>query len=92
MYLDADSGSLQFGSDQDYYGTAILGIPTKSPLYPMVSATIEGATITMIYRGQGQIAPPLVYAPPPPVPQAHVVTVNVSVPAQQPSAPQEHQK
>lgn len=86
MYLDADSGSLQFGSDQDYYGTAILGIPTKSPLYPMVSATIEGATITMIYRGQGQIAPP------PPMPQAHVVTVNVSVPAQQPSAPQEHQK
>lgn len=30
MYLDMDSGSLQFGSDINYYGTAHAGIPKKS--------------------------------------------------------------
>nr|KAG5692249.1 hypothetical protein BaRGS_011749 [Batillaria attramentaria] len=54
MYLDADAGLIQFGSDLDYYGTAISGIPRNQPLYPMVSATIQGATITMVYRGQEQ--------------------------------------
>ena len=53
MYLDVDAGLLQFGSDLDYYGTAISGIPRQQPLYPMVAASTQGATITMVYRGMG---------------------------------------
>ncbi|KAK3730551.1 hypothetical protein RRG08_006400 [Elysia crispata] len=55
MYLDADSGSLMFGSDHTYYGTAFDGIPTDKPLYPMVSAVTHGATITLFYRGEGVV-------------------------------------
>ncbi|XP_035827132.1 uncharacterized protein LOC101852866 [Aplysia californica] len=53
MYLDADSGVLQFGSDLEYYGTAHSVIPRTKPLYPMISATLTGATVTMVYRGEG---------------------------------------
>ncbi|KAK7477021.1 hypothetical protein BaRGS_00031701 [Batillaria attramentaria] len=70
MYLDADAGLIQFGSDLDYYGTAISGIPRNQPLYPMVSATIQGATITMVYRGQGS------FDGPPPGQQIIVITPN----------------
>ncbi|GFS12027.1 F-box/SPRY domain-containing protein 1 [Elysia marginata] len=56
MYLDADSGSLSFGSDHTFYGTAFDGIPTDQPLYPMVSAVLHGATITLFYRGEGDIS------------------------------------
>ena len=55
MYVDADAGLLQFGSDLDYYGTAISNIPRNQPLYPMVAATVQGAIITIVYRGQGDL-------------------------------------
>ena len=53
MYLDVDAGTLSFGSDLDYYGTALNGIPRQQPLYPMVAACTQGATITVVYRGMG---------------------------------------
>ncbi|KAL5010903.1 hypothetical protein ScPMuIL_013208 [Solemya velum] len=67
MYLDADSGSLMFASDNDYYGCAISGINSGgAPLHPMISATTYGATLTMVYRGKGELgAPPNLSAPPP---------------------------
>ncbi|XP_071100749.1 uncharacterized protein [Haliotis cracherodii] len=53
MYLDVDSGTLQFGSDERYYGTAITGIRTDGePLYPMIASCLHGSTISMVYRGE----------------------------------------
>ncbi|XP_067687266.1 uncharacterized protein [Haliotis asinina] len=53
MYLDVDSGTLQFGSDERYYGTALTGIKTGGePLYPMVASCLQGSTISMVYRGE----------------------------------------
>ncbi|XP_046355582.2 uncharacterized protein LOC124134676 [Haliotis rufescens] len=53
MYLDVDSGTLQFGSDERYYGTAITGIRTDGePLYPMIGSCLHGSTISMVYRGE----------------------------------------
>lgn len=80
MYLDADSGVLQFGGDQAYYGTAHEGMPVKDSklLYPMVATSLPDATITVIYRGQanmgGQLPPGAGISfqqqpPPPPPPQ-----------------------
>ncbi|XP_050407762.2 F-box/SPRY domain-containing protein 1 isoform X2 [Patella vulgata] len=55
MYLDMESGTLQFASDDGYYGTAISGIKCKTggePVYPMLSAVYPGATINMTYNGE----------------------------------------
>ena len=55
MYLDADAGLLQFGSDMDYFGTAISDIPCQYAICPMVAATTQGATIVLTYRGQANM-------------------------------------
>jgi len=67
MYLDADSGVMQFGSDENYYGMAHEGMPRKDTnlLYPMVASNVPGATITMIYRGQAT-SNIISFGPPPP--------------------------
>ncbi|KAL8604275.1 hypothetical protein ACOMHN_023645 [Nucella lapillus] len=41
LYLDADSGTLQFGTDVEDYGTAHGNIPKNQPLYPMGSKYIK---------------------------------------------------
>ncbi|ESO96514.1 hypothetical protein LOTGIDRAFT_159930 [Lottia gigantea] len=52
MYLNMDSGTLSFASDVGFYGTAFHGLrQCAQPLFPMVSATVEGAAITMTYNG-----------------------------------------
>ena len=54
MYLDMDAGTLQFGSDINYYGTAHAGIPKNyKPLYPMVGIHEPGCAVTMVYIGEG---------------------------------------
>ena len=53
MYLDADSGTLMFGSNEEFYGTAFAGISGR-PLYPMIGSCMQGSTMTLIYRGEGQ--------------------------------------
>ncbi|XP_059150321.1 SPRY domain-containing SOCS box protein 1-like [Physella acuta] len=55
MYLDADAGTLQFGSDEDFYGVAHSDINMSQPVHPMVSACSQGATITLVYRGKGVV-------------------------------------
>ncbi|XP_076436960.1 uncharacterized protein LOC143276372 [Babylonia areolata] len=87
MYLDADTGSLQFGSDLDYYGTALSGIPRSQPLYPTVAACIQGATITVVYRGIGDAS---AIGPPPPcvVPAApQMMSPQVAVRKEPPPPP-----
>ncbi|PVD37247.1 hypothetical protein C0Q70_04243 [Pomacea canaliculata] len=82
MYVDADALQVQFGSDGQYYGTAINGLPPGKPLYPMVSASYPGAVITMYYRGQANV---VIVTP---VPQQPVVmAVPVFVPQPQPLPP-----
>lgn len=55
MYLDMDKCKIMFsGSDDKYFGPAICDEDMKRyTLYPMVSATEEGAVITMSYKGKG---------------------------------------
>ncbi|XP_041372244.1 SPRY domain-containing SOCS box protein 1-like [Gigantopelta aegis] len=54
MYLDADSGNVMFGSNVEFYGSAIANISAR-PLYPMIGSCMQGSTMTMIYRGEGDI-------------------------------------
>ena len=64
MYLDLDSGTMSFGSDGVYFGAAHEMLPRGVPLFPMVSATVPNATITINYIGEATdvapSAPPLV--------------------------------
>ena len=56
MYIDLVDCKLMFGSDGKYYGEAIQDDRMKHyTLYPMVSSAREGAAITMVYRGAGNI-------------------------------------
>lgn len=56
MYIDLVDCKLMFGSDGKYYGEAIQDDTMKHyTLYPMVSSAREGAAITMVYRGAGNI-------------------------------------
>ncbi|KAJ8307279.1 hypothetical protein KUTeg_015363 [Tegillarca granosa] len=58
MYLDLDSRCLSFGTDREYFGTAFTDIgDLETPLYPMVTCSVQGATITMVYRGKGKEMP-----------------------------------
>lgn len=54
MYIDLDSGTLQFGSDAEFFGTAFTGVQSDKPLYPMVTASGKGAIISIVYRGKGK--------------------------------------
>merc|ERR1711936_1033577 len=67
MYLDADSGGLQFGCDNDFYGMAHEGMPVDDTklLYPMMACTVPNAQLTMIYRGQATSNVTVMAAPPP---------------------------
>ena len=53
MYIDLDTGTLQFGSDSEFFGTAFIGIQSDRPLYPMVTASGKGAIVSIVYRGKG---------------------------------------
>ena len=55
MYIDLDNGAVHFGSDGEYYGTAFTDVKVTAGtcLYPMVTASCEGAVISIVYRGQG---------------------------------------
>ncbi|XP_052093727.1 protein gustavus-like [Mytilus californianus] len=54
MYLDMDKGKIMFGSEEGYFGPAIQDEDMRRyTVYPMVSATEEGAVITMAYKGKG---------------------------------------
>lgn len=51
MYVDADSGTLGFGSEFEYWG-APFNIPRdRFPVYAMLGSMCHNAQITMIYRG-----------------------------------------
>ncbi|XP_045191207.2 protein gustavus-like [Mercenaria mercenaria] len=55
MYLDIDNGTMQFGSDTEFFGTAFSGVmPTDEPLYPIVTGSKKGAIISIVYRGKGK--------------------------------------
>lgn len=54
MYIDLDTGTLQFGSDSEFFGTAFIGIQSDRPLYPMVTASGKGAIVSIVYRGKGK--------------------------------------
>lgn len=54
MYIDLDSGTIQFGSDAEFFGTAFTGVHSDRPLYPMVTASGKGAIIGIVYRGKGR--------------------------------------
>lgn len=55
MYLDLDAGTVQFGSDTEYYGVAFTGVQSLTgPLYPIVTASKQGAIIGIVYRGEGK--------------------------------------
>ena len=54
MYIDLDTGTLQFGSDTEFFGTAFIGIRSDTPLFPMVTASGKGAIVGIVYRGKGQ--------------------------------------
>ncbi|KAL4229594.1 SPRY domain-containing SOCS box protein 4 [Mactra antiquata] len=54
MYFDLDEGIVQFGSDMEFYGTAFTGITNTEPVYPIVTGTLQGAIIGIVYRGQGK--------------------------------------
>jgi hypothetical protein len=55
MYLDIDEGTMQFGSDTEFFGTAYSGvISTDEPLYPIVTGSKKGAIIGIVYRGKGK--------------------------------------
>lgn len=55
MYIDFDNGTMQFGSDTEFFGTAFSGsIPTDEPMYPIVTGSLKGAIISIVYRGEGQ--------------------------------------
>lgn len=54
MYIDLDDGTIQFGSDTEFYGKAFDGVHvTDGALYPIVTAAVQGAIIGIVYRGQG---------------------------------------
>jgi len=55
MYIDLDEGTIQFGSDIEFYGNAFEGvhITDGGTLYPIVTAAMKGAIIGIVYRGQG---------------------------------------
>ena len=56
MYLDLDGGTIQFGSDTEFFGTAFTGvISLDEPLYPIVTGSKKGAIIGIVYRGKGKI-------------------------------------
>jgi len=67
MYLDGDSGSIQFGCDMDFYGMAHEGMPVRDDmlLYPMIGCTVPNAQISMIYRGQATSNITMMGPPPP---------------------------
>lgn len=55
MYIDLNNGTIQFGSDTEFYGTAFNCVQiTDGPLYPIVTAAMKGAIIAVVYRGQGK--------------------------------------
>ncbi|CAC5389787.1 unnamed protein product [Mytilus coruscus] len=50
---DMDKGKIMFGSEEGYFGPAIQDEDMRRyTVYPMVSATQEGAVITMAYKGK----------------------------------------
>jgi hypothetical protein len=56
MYLDLDEGTVRFGSDTSFYGTAFTGVFARdTPLYPIVTGTSKGAIIGIVYRGEGNL-------------------------------------
>ncbi|XP_055996061.1 protein gustavus-like isoform X3 [Ostrea edulis] len=55
MYIDMDVGSLLFGQEDKFFGAALTDEKLiGSVVYPMISATQTGATITVVYRGKGR--------------------------------------
>lgn len=55
MYLDLDAGMVHFGSDTRYFGIAFKGIVVgDKPLYPIVTGTVKGAIVGIVYRGEGK--------------------------------------
>ncbi|KAH3700721.1 protein gustavus-like [Dreissena polymorpha] len=55
MFVDMDNGTVQFGSDHLYFGTAFTNVNvTNESLYPIATASVTGAIIGIIYRGQGK--------------------------------------
>lgn len=56
MYIDLEENKLYFGADSKFYGAAFQDIESHgSALFPMVSATLPGATISLFYRGKGML-------------------------------------
>ncbi|OWF46527.1 SPRY domain-containing SOCS box protein 2-like [Mizuhopecten yessoensis] len=56
MYIDIPERKLLFGADGIFYGCAFSGMDIDGQtVYPMLSATSPGATVTMVYRGKGVI-------------------------------------
>ncbi|XP_060064235.1 SPRY domain-containing SOCS box protein 2-like [Ylistrum balloti] len=56
MYIDIPERKLLFGADGVFYGSAFSGMDIEGQtVYPMISATSPGATVTMVYRGKGII-------------------------------------
>lgn len=54
MYIDMDVGSLLFGQEDRFFGSALTDEHLiGSVVYPMVSATQTGAAVTVVYRGKG---------------------------------------
>jgi len=56
MYINMETRSLSFGSDDNFFGAAFTDIgPEGLEVFPMVAASKPGATISIVYRGRGKL-------------------------------------